>query len=352
MEQTIIARLNRAIREKVFPGCVLGVVYKNSERLIYPVGHYTYEDNAHVVTKDTIYDLASITKSVAGTSVLLKLAEEKKIDLEDRLADYIPEFGNFENKKDVTLHNVLTYSIDLLVPSLSSLKDKAPEEIVDCVVKATMKSPPGKQFIYNNSTALFISLVVEKVTGKRLDVLCDEYFFRPLGMHHTTFHPEQFDINDIAPTEIDSWRGRVIQGEVHDESTFVLQKKYMPCIAGLFGTVSDLLVFQEMLLNQGVQNGQKYFSPQIVEQMYTNQLNFPGQSTGLGWEINTPLYMGQYASTHAFGKRGFTGCLMLTDPEKGLGFTLLANRTYPHRPLDGTAINAVRRDIADIIFMQ
>jgi CubicO group peptidase (beta-lactamase class C family) len=331
MNQKIQKRLDRAIQEKVFPGCVVGIVDREGRREVYPCGNCTYEPGAPKVTEQTIYDVASITKAIPGACSLLKLIDEGKVNLEDRVSNFIPEFGTDHEKKKVTIDHVLRYLLELDIAPLSTLKNKTPNEIIEAVLKAPLKSPAGSTYRYGNSTAVIISLLIEKISGERLDVFADTTFFKPLGMKRTTFHPNIFPKQEIAPTEIDAWRGRVIQGEVHDESTFTLQQKYLPAIAGLFSTVPDLLIFAEMLLGQGELHGQRYFSKQIIEAM----------ETGLGWELDDTIYF----------KTGFTGCLIALHSKKGRAFVMLSNRTFPHRPPTTEAIKAVRDDMSEIIFM-
>ena len=350
MDQKIISRLQKAIEDHVFPGCVLGIVWKNGDRKIFPVGRFTYEPDSNSVKEDTIFDLASVTKSIPGSSSLLKLVDEGKLSLEDRLVDFVPEFGNFENKKEVKIKHLLTYTLDLEIPAMSTLKDKNADELMDVVMKAPLRNPPGSTYVYVNSTAGFASLVVEKVSGKTLDKFADENFFVPLKMNRTTFFPEKLPKNEFAPTEIDDWRERVIQGEVHDESTFILRKKYMTAAAGLFSTAPDLLNFLEMLLNKGKKDGSTYFSEKIIEQMHTNQFPDLDQKIGLGWVVHWREATGTKSSEETFTKSGFTGTSVTVDPTNGIAFTLLSNRTYPKRPKDTSAILEVRRDIADIIF--
>ena len=349
MDRLITERITKAIKEKVFPGGVVGVVRKSGNKIILPFGYFTY-NNSNAVKEDTIYDVASITKAIPTASSLLVLIDQGKIKLEDKIVDYIPEFNNHNNKKEVLVKHLLTYTLDLDVPSTSSLKDKSPDEIIEVIIKAPLKNAPGSRFLYTNSTTIFIGLLVERISGKQLDVFADEYFFRPLVMNRTTFHPERFKKEEIAPTEIDDWRGRLIQGEVHDEVTYTLQQKYILGIAGLFSTTPDLLNFLEMLLNNGTMGSRRYFSPEIVKQMYTNQISDIGENTGLGWGLNQPRFAGRYCTQHTFDKTGFTGCIVICDPIKEVGLVLLSNHIYPKRPANPDAINEVRRDIADIIF--
>jgi serine-type D-Ala-D-Ala carboxypeptidase len=347
-EQMVKRRMEEAIQGRVFPGAVFGMVDQTGEKVVISCGRVTYEDTAREVTEDTIYDVASITKSIPLASSFLVLIDQGKVTLEDKVVAYLPEFGNFSGKETVTIKHLLTYTLDLDLPSMSVLKEKSADEIIRTVLQASLRKEPGSSFLYVNATALLLSLVFEKISGKALDIFANEYFFKPLGMNNSTFKPEIFEKARIAPTEIDDWRGAV-HGVVHDESTYIINKKYVIGVAGLFSTVPDLLVFQHMLLHNGVHKGKRYLRESIVDEMQKNQINVTGTDTGLGWELNQPQYMGKYAQ-ECYGKTGFTGCLVLNNFRKGMGFTLLSNRIYPKRPADSRAINEVRRAVADIVF--
>jgi CubicO group peptidase (beta-lactamase class C family) len=194
-----------------------------------------------------------------------------------------------------------------------------------------------------------LGLVVERICGDALDRLAKKYFFKPLQMKQTSFDPKVFNKDDIVPTEIDPWRGRMIQGEVHDESAYKLQMKYRVGSAGLFSTASDLLNFFEMLLNFGSLDGHQYFREEVVRTMYENQLEDIGESAGLGWELGKKKYMGQYSDEKTFGKTGFTGCVCVCDIPRGAAWVILSNYSFPKRKKSMEPINQVRRDIADIV---
>jgi len=351
MKELIKNRILRAIEQKVFPGCVVGIIRKNGERIVLPFGRFTYEEEAKPVKKDTIFDVASITKSNHTSCLALKLIDEGRLKLEDRLIKFVPEFRN-SDRENVLIKHLLTQTLafDHRV-SLSSSKDKTPDEILEVIFTTEFENKPGRRYFYLNATSILLGLVVERIFAKKLDELAEEIFFNPLQMRRTTFFPlKKFEKDEIMPTEIDNWRGRIIQGEVHDESAFTLQSKLIVGSAGLFTTVPDLLNFLEMLLNKGELDRKKYFSPEMVELMHTNQLELIGGKIGLGWELCQPRYMGQYCTPKTFGKTGFTGCCCLCDISKEVGIVLLSNYTFPKRKPDATLINQVRRDIADIVF--
>jgi CubicO group peptidase (beta-lactamase class C family) len=301
--------LQTAIADRYFPGAALAVIRGESVEIL-RVGNHTFEADSPVITANSIYDVASITKSIPTSCLALQLIESGKLHLDDKLITYIPEYvGNY--REDITIEHLLRQSLTYSL-RLSALKDEAPGDILEAIYVAEMKTKPGEAVYHSNATSILLSLILERVTGKPLDVVADEAFFTPLGMKHTTFHPD----TSAVPTEYDRWRARIVQGEVHDESAFVLKNLHIPGSAGLFSSVNDLTLFIQMLLK----GGEGYFSRSMVESM----------GTGLGWEVARP-YMGEGATAHTFGKRGFTGCFVLVDVEKQLGVVFLANTTFPRR---------------------
>lgn len=343
-------KISRAIEQKIFPGCVIGVVAKSGQRMIMPFGHFTYESDSNAIKEDSIFDVASITKSIPTSSIVLKLIGEGKISIEDKLIDYVPEFNN-SDRESVLIKHLLTYTLDYNRQlRLSDFKDKSPDEILQVIFNTEFISKPGKEFLYTNATAILMGLVAERAGGKKLDDMADTYFFKPLRMDHTSFHPDTFNKQEIVPTEFDDWRGRLIQGEVHDESAFTLRKKMVVGSAGLFSTVPDLLTFMEMVLSKGKYEGKEYIKEEMINLIYTNQLESIGKSAGLGWELNQPHYMGKYVTPNTFGKTGFTGCVVVGDMKKKAAVVILSNYTFPKRKENGDLINEIRRYIMDAVF--
>lgn len=337
---------NQAIQDKVFPGCVVGIVNKNGECQILPFGNFTYDQSSQFVKEDTIYDTASLTKSIPTGSLALQLIDEGKLKLTDKLIDYIPEFRN-SDRENVLIKHLLTYTIDGY--GLASLKEKNATGLYETLLTHDFEKRPGTVFKYTNIPAALLGLVVEKIYGDTLDNLADKHFLKPLNMTRSTFYPENFPIEEIVPTESDEWRG-LVHGIVHDESAYICKKEgKIVGHAGLFSTAPDILNFLEVLLHKGTFQGKKYFSEKIVEQMGTNQIEELNDFTGLGWELNQPRYMGDYCTPHTFGKTGFTGTLAICDIEKGIAYVILSNRIFPKRPSDSAAINSFRKVVGEII---
>ena len=304
------------------------------------------------MTDDTVYDVASVTKVIPTSLLMLTLIDQGKINLEDKVVEYIPAFGNDSDKKEVTIKHLLTYTLNLIIPSMNSMKDLSPDEIVKTVVEAPLRNKPGTSFLYTNSTAMLMGLIIREVTGLPLEEFAQETLFDPLEMKSTTFSPEDSQKEQIPPTEVDDWRGGIVQGVVHDEGTYVLRAKHHLGVAGLFSNVPDILTVLEMIMNHGEYKSRKFFSEEILEQMSINQIGKEVGRTGLGWQMKHPLwtYIGESPSEKTIGQTGYVGCFILYDKENDVVITMLSNRTFPKRPENGKAINAVRSDLIDIVY--
>lgn len=354
-KDTIAEVAQQAIKDKVFPGCVIGIVKRDGSREVLPFGTTTYEPSSSPVKENTIYDVASLTKSIPTSSLALQLIDEGRLKLSDKLIDYVPEFNNAD-RENVLIKHLLTYTLDGygLASAMdgtdgASLYKRKASDMIQVLLTRDFEKRPGTVFKYSNIPAALLGMVIEKISGATLDYLANEKFFKLLAMNRSTFSPEIFPLQEIAPTEIDDWRGTV-HGVVHDESAYICKKENMIVgHAGLFSTAPDILNFLEMLLNRGSFHGKKFFSEEIIKQITTNQIPELNDFTGLGWELNQPRYMGEYCTPHTFGKTGFTGTLCVCDMEKGIAYVILSNRTYPKRSPDSQAINAFRKKIGEIV---
>lgn len=334
------------------PGCVVGIAEKDNVKLVVAEGRLTYDAATREVHQDTIYDVASVTKSVPTASLALALIDQGRLSLEDKVISYIPEFDN-NFREDIRIRHLLTNTLDFGDAHLSAFKKEAPADIMREVLHRDLTCSPGEKFYYTNIASILLGFVVERIFGKKLDAAADEMFFKPLHMNRTGFHPDASGGEDIAPTEIDEWRGGAVCGEVHDESAWALQRGgIVPGSAGLFSTVPDLLIFLSMLLCGGASYGTRYFSKDMIEQMTSNQLGAIGESQGLGFEVDRS-WMGSHHTPRTFGKTGFTGCAILGDLDRGVGIAILSNLTYPHRRERDEHVRLsreFRRDIADIVW--
>ncbi len=320
MLELIERHAEQAIEKKVFPGCVIGIL-KNGERSIMPFGHVRYE-RGDAVSAETVYDLASVTKSIPVASLALELMGEGRFSLAHTVKMFVPEL---QNHYGTTIEDLLLYRVR--GPRLSELAARLStyEEIRTHILEHGFDGPPGES-AYSNLPAYILGLVIERVAGESIASLAHKNFFDPLGMSATTFFPAA---SDCAPTEIDP-AGEVC-GLPHDESARSFAKgRRSVGHAGLFSSAGDLVTFFDALFSGAF--------PAVLE----------GAVRELGWQINEPHWVGGHSGL--FGKTGFTGTSVLADPERKIALVILSNRTFPHRAATMDAINRFRADIAEAVF--
>ncbi len=341
--------LQSAVEAHAFPGAVLHVGFMG--RVVYAtaVGQYG-DDDPRPVTDSTVYDLASLTKVVGLTTVVMLLATEAKIDLNRPVADYLPRFSGAD-KDRVLVRHLLTHSSGLPAWRPLHLETATPEEALDSVLATQLESRPGEAYRYSDLGAITLGLAVERIAGQSLDVILQRRVFGPLGMDWTRYCPPQDWIDRIAPTEDDPWRGRVVRGEVHDENAVRLGG--VSAHAGLFSIAPDLGRFAQWMLDayhgRLTPDSPLHVPTEIVRDFVRRQAGPEGSTRALGWD--TPSGAGSSAGTmmsaDSFGHTGFTGTSLWIDPRRELFIVLLTNRVHPTR--DNNAIRQIRGMVADSV---
>jgi CubicO group peptidase (beta-lactamase class C family) len=293
------------------------------------------------VEADTLYDLASLTKVVATTTMAMILVDEKRLDLDRPVHAFLPAFQGPE-KEGVTVRHLLTHSSGLpaTAPLFREVRGKA--AYAERIAAMDLGYPPGSKSVYSDLGVILLGEILEKTAGRPLDVFVRERVFLPLGMKHTGFRPPRPLWPRIAPTENDPWRGRMIQGEVHDENAFAMGG--VAPHAGLFSTAGDLARFARMLLK----GGGRIVSRQTLE-LFTAKAGIPDSDRALGWDTKSAegSSAGTLFSPDSFGHTGFTGTSIWIDPERQIFVILLTNRVYPTR--ENNLIREVRPAVADAV---
>ncbi|MEN9560922.1 MAG: hypothetical protein RIQ56_195 [Candidatus Parcubacteria bacterium] len=320
-----------ALKRKVFPGCVIGVTRSGGEQAFFCYG--STKDGGTDVTRDTVYDLASVTKSIPVAALAALFISENRLRLHDLVRTYIPEL---QNDYGATIEDLLRYRV--IGPRLSTLSFTTFEEIRTHIFETGFEGPP-REVSYANVPAYLLGVVLERVGGAMLPALSHRYLFAPVGMEQTTFFPSA---SNCAPTEIGHDAVEVC-GIVHDESARIFARARRAVgHAGLFSTAFDLSKFLSQLLKP---------TDEFLGSNARSILDLAQE--GLGWSVNQEWFMGKYASERTIGKTGFTGTSVLVDLEKEIGIVILSNRTYPKRPSDATSltsdINRFRKGVADIL---
>lgn len=337
--------IDRFLAAEAFPGGVLAVGYRGALVHLRPFGTLSKDAGAAAVDEHTIYDVASLTKVVATTTMAMILADEGRLELDSRVVDFLPRFTG-DGKGEVTVRQLLTHSsgIDWWAPLYEELAGQA--AYVERIQAMDLVYEPDSRFLYSDLGMILLGEILQRVAGRSLDDFVRERVFEPLGMSDTGFRPAADRLQRIAPTENDPWRGRVLRGEVHDENAHALGG--VAPHAGLFSTASDLARFAQMLLYGGVFEHHRIVSRETVER-FTRRLESPDLGRALGWDVKSPLHSsaGSLFSPTSFGHTGFTGTSIWIDPERQLFVVLLTNRVHPSR--ENNLIRKVRPAVADAV---
>ena len=331
-----------AIERRVFPGAV--VLIARGDDVLHQAAYGTtmYGDpGSRPVRLDTIYDVASLTKMFTATAAL-RLGDAGALDLNAPAASYLPEF----RAPDVTIRHLLTHTSGLDI-RLSALRHAGRAGMLDAVYGTMPVDQPGTRVAYTNVNSLLLGEIVARLYGAPLDVALRELVISPLGLCDTLFRPPAALQPRVAPTELDQeWRGGLVHGSVHDESTHALGG--VAGHAGLFSTAADMYAFCRSWLHDDDRrstmddrpSSEKYRRSSTVYRpilkLETRALatanHTPGLNAacGLGWMLDRPNFMGD-APAGTFGHTGFTGPAIVGVPGRRLIVVLLSNRVYPQR---------------------
>jgi serine-type D-Ala-D-Ala carboxypeptidase len=336
--------LQEAIARPAFPAASIAVTSRGKLVALNAFGRFTYEHSSPAVTVATVFDLASVSKVVATTTMAMILYERGLIDLEAPVASIVPEFAGTDRRRgEVTVRMLLAHSSGLPAYEKLFLKATSRDELLAAAFATPLATDPGAIAEYSDIGFMILAVALERVADEGLDRFCQREIFGPLGMTHTAFDPPAAGRASIPPTAEDrSFRNRIIQGEVQDENASVLGG--VAGHAGLFATTEDLATFAHVLL----QGGAPLVRPETLA-LFTRRETVPaGTSRALGWDTpSAPSQSGKYFSARSFGHLGYTGTSLWIDPERELSITLLTNRTWP--ACDNKAIKDVRPAFHDAV---
>lgn len=338
------AVIEQAIHEGNIPGAVL--IVGHNGRVIYrkAYGSRVLEPRREVMTLDTIFDLASLTKVIVTATAVMQLVEQGKVRLNDPVTKYLPEFAQ-NGKEDITVRQLLTHYSGL-EPDLNLKMPWEGKETAYHMAFAEMpEDAPGSKFSYSDINFIVLGALVERVSGETLDVYAPRHIFVPLRMTHTRFVPplarQAGWIEKIAPTQYDE-NEHMLRGVVHDPTA--RRMGGVAGHAGLFSTADDLAKFAQALLN----GGGGILSPLSVEKM-TRPEQPPSAPVlrGFGWDIDSPFSSnrGDLLPVGSYGHTGFTGTSLWIDPTTQTYIILLTNAVHPR---GGNAI-ALRSKVATAV---
>jgi len=372
----------KAIDKKMTPGIQVLVARKGKVIYQKSFGYHDYTNAVKTVNSD-IYDIASLTKIVSTLPNVMQQYDHKKVNLETTLGDMLPIFKG-SDKANIHFKELLSHYAQLQpwIPFYESTLDgnKKPSaqyyrkiadgqfslqvadslflrnDYHDTIMKKIIDSKllPKKEYKYSDFTFIILRDYLEKTTGKPLNILSEEQFFKPLGMNNTTYNPlHKFNRYVIPPTEIDNYfRYQTIDGYVHDMAAAM--DGGIAGHAGIFSNAMDVAKIMQLYLQKGNYGGKQFFSAQTFDAFNTCHYCTEGNRRGLGFD--KPQLPGTAGPTcgcvpmTSFGHTGFTGTIAWADPENEIVYVFLSNRTFPESAVNTLSKENIREDIQKLIY--
>lgn len=325
--------VERGVSRRAYPGASIEVGNHAGALWREAFGSLTYADGAQRATSDTIYDLASLTKVIATTTRAMQAIEAGALALDTRVAERLREWRGAD-REAVTVADLLEHASGLTayLPFFRDHHGRAEFERAICTLP--LEYAPRTQSIYSDLGFILLGFMLEDA-GAGLS---------GFDQHGITFNPPRDWKDRCAPTELDLWRGRLLQGEVHDENAWALGG--IAAHAGLFGTAAAVGGFARDVLD-GMRGATTFARPGTFAR-FARKSSVPGSSRALGWDTMLPTSScGTRLSARALGHTGFTGTSLWIDPGHDLYVVFLTNRVHPSR--DNNGIQPIRRAIHDAV---
>ena len=334
--------LQRAIEDRAFPAAVIEVGTSTQPLWREAFGALTYDAGAPPTGDDTVFDLASLTKVLATTPLVMLQVERGALGLDDPVGRHIACWPRAE-RDDVTVRDLLAHCGGLAahVPFYRDLRGR--DRIEPAICATPLEYTPRSKSVYSDLGFMLVGFMLEN--GASLQERFAALTTQMGGIQDLQFHPPALWKKRIAPTEMDPWRGRLLVGEVHDENTWALGGAAGQ--AGLFGTAGAVGECARHVL-QVLSGRVGVFRRDTLETFITRRGDVPGSSRALGWDTMLPTSScGVRMSPRAFGHTGFTGTSLWIDPDRQIYVVLLTNRVHPTR--ENNKIKDIRPAVHDAV---
>jgi CubicO group peptidase (beta-lactamase class C family) len=337
-------RLKDCITQQTFPGCAVGVYYGGQEAYLCE-GNYEYAGSREV-SLDSLYDIASITKAICPSTIILMLVDQRVISLNDRVSKYLPEYkGKF--KEDVTIYDLMTCAVRPVTTHYNEVKKFKIKgsEILKSMMEGDLECAPGTKYDYNNWSAILLGFIIERVKEMPLELAFELMVADPLGLKSTSFKPRPKHL--IVPTEKSERPGSspFVHGEPHDETTWIFKNEMKRFVgaAGIFSTVSDLVTFGKALLQPGL------LSEKMLERLFPHRRDLPqghkGSFYGLGWDKLPVTYRCPCFAENTIFMNGYQSCILMVNSQKKFVYVQVSNALHGERQLDNNSIRYLRRSM-------
>lgn len=332
--------LLKGLEQGAYPCCAAAVGRGNEVFFRFSAGHRALFPEKLPLTENTLFDMASLTKLMGTTMACLRMLEEGKIALNDKISKY---FSQCFGKEDITVFMLMTHTSGISA-HMPLYLDKDTGDAVSAILSKPLAYPTGAKTVYSCMGYILLGKILEKIEGKTLDKIVKERVFVPLEMENSFYNPPADAI--CAATERDIFTGEMVCGVVHDENARFLNG--ISGNAGMFCTVNDTVRFAKMLSQRGAGYlDEKTFSLAVTD--YTKDFD---ESRGLGFQLygGKPFPGGSKMSIGSYGHTGFTGTSLFVDNKTGVYAILLTNRVHPTR--ENGLLYPIRREFYDTVFSE
>lgn len=335
-----------ALEDGTFPGIV--TIVQQNGRLIYSraEGKASLLDKGRNMSLDSLFDLASLTKPLATTLVLLNLLEQNNFSTERVIGDFLPLRSR--HTAALKFHDILLHSSGLpALPEMFRIFENGNfcvrKKAVDHLMNIQPDQSPRHSVIYSCTGFILLGLAAEKIGGMSLDKLFNKIILSGTGLTDLMFTPSARARKHAVCEGYDPWRGRWLEGEVHDENAWTLGG--VSGNAGLFGTAQGVLDLCDAFLDKGVLRGKTILSEEMAEKMIRYSTSgIVGDHRAYGLVSNSPdVFAGSGFSDKSFGHTGFTGTSFWIDPEKKLKIIIMTNRVHLGRNSTAEKIKVFRK---------
>jgi len=339
MTNKIKGLLKRGLKENVYPGAVLLAAQGEDIVFFHNVGNRALIPESLPMEKETIFDLASLTKPLCTTLAIMKLVDEGLLELDSPVSSIIQPFP-WKEKADITPRLLLNHCAGLVdwKPFYPELVQLPIEERKPTLRRLIMGEPlneePKTVSLYSDLGFMLLEWIIEITAGQDLSSFLNSTFYHPLGLK--TFYLDNVTADAAkkelyAATEYCSWRKEIIQGHVHDENAYALGG--FSGHAGLFGTARDIFTLTNTLVNIYHGHSSGLLKTETARTFFSRQGVLPESAWALGWDTPSEKNSssGNYFSPSSIGHTGFTGTSVWIDLEKNITVIFLTNRIHPNR---------------------